>query len=96
MRLHEGETSKGAIDQALDACVETNIGRVITRIQEAGYEAHRQGPMYKDQFDRLIKGSNHVMKSLDRSRIREAVKGCDKNAFKPDVKRITGVDERIL
>ena len=96
MRLHEGETSHGAIDKALDACLETNIGKTLTRIQEAGYEAHREGPMYKDQLDRLIEGSNRVMKSLDRSRIREAIKSCNKNAFKPDVKRITGVDEPIL
>jgi len=96
VRLHEGETLRGAIDKAIDACVETNIGKTLTRIQEAGYEAHREGPMYKDQLDRLIEGSNHVMMSLNRSRIREAVKGCNKNAFKPDVKKITGVDEPIL
>lgn len=96
VRLHEGETSQGAIDKALDACVETNIGKTLNRIQEAGYEALQEGSMYKDQLKRLIEGSNHVMKNLDRSRIREAIKGCNKNAFKSDVKKITGVDERIL
>lgn len=96
MRLHEGKTSQGAIDKALDACLETNIGKTLTRLQEAGYDAHREGPMYKDQLDRLVEGSINVMKSLDRSRIREAVKGCNKNAFKPDLKKITGIDEPIL
>jgi hypothetical protein len=96
MRLHEGGRSRDAIDKALEACVETHIGKTLTRIQEAGYEAHREGPMYKDQLDRLIKGSNQVMKSLDRVRIQDAVKSCDKNAFKPDAKRRTGLDDPIL
>lgn len=96
LRLHEGETSQAAIDKALEACVETNIGEFRTRIHEAGYEAHREGPMHKDQLDRLIKGSNQVMKSLDRPRILDAVKGCNKNAFKQDVRKIAGLDEAIL
>lgn len=96
MRLHEGESSRDAIDKALDACVETNIGKTLTRIQEAGYEAHREGPMHKDQLDRLIEGSNQVMKSLDRARIQDAVKSCDKKAFKQDAKKRTGLDDPIL
>lgn len=96
LRLHEGVPSLTAIDNAIDACLETNIGKTLTRIQEAGYKAHREGPMYKDQLDRPVEGSNHVMKSLDRTRIREAIKTGNKNAFKPDVRRITGVDDPIL
>lgn len=96
MRLHEGDSSRDAIDKALDACVETNIGKTLTRIQEAGYEAHREGPMRKDQLDRLIEGSNQVMKDLDRARIQDAVKSCDKNAFKQDAKKRTGLDDPIL
>ena len=52
--------------------------------------------MHKDQFERLIEGSNQVMNSLDRPRILDAVKGCNKNAFKQDVRKITGLDEPIL
>lgn len=96
MRLHDGENSRDAINKALDACVETNIGKTLTRIQEAGYEAHREGPMYKDQLDRLIEGSTQVMKSLDRARIQYAVKNCDKNAFKQDVKKKSDLDAPIL
>nr|WP_047168239.1 hypothetical protein [Sphingomonas sp. Y57] len=96
MRLHEGDNSRDAIDNALEACVERHIGKNLTRIQEAGYEAHREGPMYKDQLERLIEGSNHVVKSLDRDRINEAVKSCNKNAFKQETKKITGLDDPIL
>lgn len=96
MRLHEGESSRNAINKAFEACVETNIGKTLTRIQEAGYEAHREGPMYKDQLERLIEGSNHIIKSLDRQRIQEAVKNCNKNAFKQDAKKRAGLDDRIL
>jgi hypothetical protein len=96
MRLHQGEASREAIDSAIDACIESNIGKTLTRIQEAGYEAHREGPMYKDQLDRLIAGLNLVMGSLDRARIKQAVKTCDRNAFKKETKRKTGLDDRIL
>lgn len=96
LRLHEGMASLLAIDNAIDASLETNIGKLMTRIQEAGYQAHREGPMYKDQLDRLVKGSHYVMKSLNRTRIREAIKTGNKNAFKSDVRRITGVDDPIL
>lgn len=96
MRLQEGERSREAISNGLDASVETHIGKTLTRIQEAGYEANREGPMYRDQLDRLIEGSNFVMKSLDRIRIRNAVKNCDKNAFKEDARKKAGLDEAIL
>lgn len=96
MRLHEGEIFREAIDNALEACVERQIGKTLTRIQEAGFEAHREGPMYKDQLERLIEGSNQVVKSLDRERINEAVKSCNKHAFKQDTKKITGLDDPIL
>ncbi len=96
VRLHEGESSHDAISKAFEACVETNIGKTLTRIQEAGYEACREGPMYKDQLERLIEGSSQVMKSLDRQRIQEAVKSCNKNAFKPDIKKRSDLDDRIL
>lgn len=96
MRLHEGDTSQVAIEQALEVCVETNIGKTITRVQEAGLDAYREGPMHKDQFDRLIEGSNDVKERLDRRRIVEAVKDCDKNAFKDDARRKTGLDEPIM
>jgi hypothetical protein len=96
IRLQDGESSRDAIEKALDACVETNIGKTLSRIQEAGHEAHREGPMHKDQLNRLIEGSNHVMNSLDRARIRDAVKGSDKNAFKLDAKKRTGLDDPIL
>lgn len=96
MRLHEGDSSREAINKGLDACVETNIGKTLTRIQEAGHEAHREGPMYRDQLDRLIEGSSLVMKSLDRSRIQDAVKNCNKNAFKQDARKKTGLDDPIL
>lgn len=96
MRLHTGDSTRDVIDKALDACVETNFGKTLTRIQEAGYEAHREGAMYKDQLDRLIKGSNQVMRSLDRARIQDAVKSCDKNAFKQDTKKRNGLDDPIL
>lgn len=96
LRLHEGETSQAAIDKALEASVESNIGEFRNRIQEAGHEAHRDGPMHKDQLERLIEGSNQVMKSLDRPRILDAIKGCNKRAFKQDVRKMTGLDEPIL
>lgn len=96
MRLHEVESSREAIDKGLEACVETNIGKTITRIQETGLEAHRDGQMHKDQFDRLNEGLNQVMKSLDHARIQDAVKNCDKNAFKQDAKKRTGLDDPIL
>jgi hypothetical protein len=80
----------------LNACVETNIGKTLTRIQEAGLEAHREGPMYKDQLDRLNEGLGHMSKNLDRARIQNAVKSCDKNAFKQDAKKRTGLDDQIL
>jgi len=96
MRLHDGESSRDAIDKALNACVETNIGKTLTRIQEAGLEAHREGPMHRDQLDRLNEGLGEVSKSLDRARIQEAVKSCDKNAFKLDLKKRTGLDDPIL
>lgn len=96
MRLHEGDGSRDAIDKALDACVETNIGKTLTRIQEAGLEAHRDDQMHKDQLDRLNEGLGHVSNSLDRARIQDAVKSRNKNAFKPDAKKRTGLDDPIL
>lgn len=96
MRLHDGNKSRDAIEKALDACVETNIGKTLTRIQEAGLEAHREGPMHRDQLDRLNEGVREVSKSLDRARIQGAVKSCDKNAFKLDAKKKTGLDDPIL
>jgi hypothetical protein len=96
MRLHDGESSRDAIDNALNACVETNIGKTLTRIQEAGLEAHREGPMHKDQLDRLNEGLGQMSKNLDRARIQDAVKSCDKNAFKHDAKKRTGLDDQIL
>jgi len=93
LRLYEGEPSHGAISNSLEATLETSIGEFRTRIHEAGLEAQREGPMYKDQFDRLIEGSNHVIECLDRSRILEAIKKCDKKAFKQDIKKKQGLDE---
>lgn len=96
MRLHDGERSRDAIVKALDACVESNIGKTLARIQEAGLEAHRESQMHKDQLDRLNVGLGEVSKSLDRPRIQDAVKGCNKNAFKRDAKKRTGLDDPIL
>src|SRR6056297_2432903 len=57
------------------------------------FEACMNGPMHKDQFDRLIGGSNDVIKSLDRPRILHAITNCNKDAFKQDVKKKEGLDE---
>ncbi len=96
VRLHDGDNSRDAIEKAFDASVETNIGKTLTRIQEVGLEAHRKGPMHKDQLDRLNEGLGEVSKSLDRARIQDAVKSCDKNAFKLDAKKRAGLDDPIL
>lgn len=52
--------------------------------------------MHKDQLDRLNEGLGQMSKSLDRTRIQDAVKSCDKDAFKQDVKKRTGLDDQIL
>lgn len=96
MRMHEGDTSHVAIEKALEASIESSIGKHLTLVQEAGLDAHQEGQMYKDQFDRLIEGVKEVNEHLDRRRIVEAVKDCNKNAFKKDARKKTGLDEPIM
>jgi|SRR6056297_212334 len=93
LRLYEGEPFRDAIKNSFEACMETYINEFRTRIHEAALEACRNGPMHKDQFDRLIGGSNDVIKSLDRPRILHAITNCNKDAFKQDVKKKEGLDE---
>ena len=54
MRLSEGEASQVAINNGLDAALETGIGEFRTRTHEACLEARSSGEMRKDQFDRFV------------------------------------------
>lgn len=92
-RLHEGDQSQAAIDNGLEAALENGIGEFRTRTHEACLEAHRNGDMRKDQFDRFVEGSNQALEGIDRPRILAALKECNKSAFKQDVKKKEGLDE---
>lgn len=93
LRLSEGESSEAAIQNALDAALETRIGEFRTRTQEACLEAHGSGAMRRDQLDRFLKGSNEALQGIDRGRIIKALREGDKSAFKGDVRKKEGLDE---
>lgn len=93
MRLNEGEASQVAINNGLDAALETGIGEFRTRTHEACLEARTSGEMRKDQFDRFVEGSNQALQGIDRVRIMDALKQGNKSAFKHDLKKKEGLDE---
>lgn len=93
LRLHDGEPSENAINNGLGAALETNIGEFRTRTQEACFEAYSNGEMRKDRLDRFIRGSDQALQHVDRQRIMDALRHGDKNAFKQDVRKKTGLDE---
>lgn len=93
LRLHEGEPFQPAINNGLEAALESTIGEFRTRIHEAGLEAHREGPMYKDQLDRLIEGCNNTVEGIDRQGLMKALREGNKDAFKQDIKKKEGLDE---
>lgn len=93
MRLHERVNSQLAIDDSLQAALETGIGEFRTRTQEACLEAHRNGEMRRDQFDRFVDGSNRALQGIDRNRIMEAIKDGNMSAFKQDVRKKQGIEE---
>jgi hypothetical protein len=93
LRLHDGEPALAAINNGLEAALETNVDEFRTRIHEAGLEAQREGEMRKDQFDQLIEGCNRALECIDRPRILEALKAVNKSAFKHDKRKRKGLDE---
>ena len=95
LRLHDREKSQAAINNGLEAALETSIGefRTRTRTHEACLEAYGSSEMRKDQLDRFVKGSNQALQGIDRLRIMGALKEGNKGAFKQDVKKKEGLDE---
>lgn len=93
LRLHEGETSLIAINNGLEAALETSIGEFRTRTYEACLEAYGSGEMRKDQLDRFVDGRDRALQGINRSRIFDALKQGDKGAFKQDIKKREGLDE---
>ncbi len=93
LRLHEGEKFQVAINNGLEAALETSIGEFRTRTHEACLEAYDSREMRKDQLDRFVEGSNQALQGIDRPRIMKALKNGNKDAFKKDVKKKEGLDE---
>jgi hypothetical protein len=87
MRLQDSLDTQAAVAGSLQAALQTHIGEFQTRIQEACLEARSSGDMYRDQFEAFIEGSSRSLKSLDQSRILDALKTGNKNEFKNDVRK---------
>lgn len=93
IRLHNEQKHISAIGEGLRAALESHIDEFRSRTQEAGLDARQNGRMYKDQFDRLIEGSNSALVGLDRTRIIEALCRGNKAEFKQDIRKKQGLDD---
>ncbi|MEJ8568085.1 hypothetical protein [Elongatibacter sediminis] len=93
LRLHEGEPALVAINSGLEAALETDINEFRTRIHEAGLEAQKERGMRKAQFEQLIEGCNRALEGVDRTRIIEALRAENNDAFKHDKRKRKGLDE---
>jgi len=93
LRLHEGEQSQAAINNGLEATLETSIKEFRTRTHEACLEAYGSGEMRKTQLDRFVEGCNLALEGVNRPQIMAALKEGNKSAFKQDVKKKDGLDE---
>jgi hypothetical protein len=93
LRLHQGEASQSAINNGLEAAMESGIREFRTRTHEACLEAYGSGEMRKGQFDRFIEGSNQALNGIDRARILAGLKDGNKGVFKQDVQKKQGLDE---
>lgn len=92
-RLNEQTAPEIAIAQALDASVCDHIGEAKNRIEEECVHLRESGEMRQEQFDRAVNNSNATFDILTISNICDALRACDKFAFKKAASKKEGLDE---
>ena len=92
-RVADQMTPDAAFERALEASVHEHIGKAKSRIREEYIRALECGELTQDQYDCTVTQANATFDALAETDICDALREGDRNAFKDDVSKRTGLDE---
>ena len=92
-RVADHMTPDVALDRALEASVHEHTAKAKSRILDECIRALECGELTQDQYDRMVAHVNATFDALTETDICDALSAGDRNAFKADASKRTGLDE---
>ncbi len=92
-RIADGTPPAEALDLALDAAVEEEVGEARNRFEEECIRLRDTGKMSRHACQRAIGKTNDAFDAVNRRDVCAAIRKGDKNAFKAATAKRVGLDE---